>query len=201
VRYLTLIALLIAASWPDALAGVPREAQQHRRELLRVAQYQFGLGAPVATLAAQVHQESGWRPGVRSHAGAEGMAQFMPGTSQWMSEIYPDLAPAAPFNPGWALRAMVRYDAWLLARVAGADACHEWAFALAGYNGGLGWVRRDVRLAAAAGADPLRWWDHVEHHTARADWARRENRGYVRLILRRWEPLYTAAGWGPGVCA
>lgn len=202
LRRALLVVLLVAGCAPaPVLAAVPRAAQQHHRDLLRVAQQQFGLGAPVATLAAQVHQESGWNPGVRSPVGAEGMAQFMPGTSQWIAELYPDLLPAAPYNPGWALRALVRYDGWLLARVSGADACQAWAFALSGYNGGLGWVYRDVRLAAAAGADPARWFDHVEQHSARAEWARRENRGYVRAILRRWEPLYARAGWGPGVCA
>lgn len=36
------------------------------------------ITAPV--LAAQIQQESGWNPNVRSPAGAEGLAQFMPGT-------------------------------------------------------------------------------------------------------------------------
>ncbi|MEO3978478.1 bifunctional lytic transglycosylase/C40 family peptidase [Streptomyces sp. CAU 1734] len=33
-----------------------------------------------ALLAAQLHQESGWNPTARSHAAAQGIAQFIPGT-------------------------------------------------------------------------------------------------------------------------
>lgn len=204
MRALLISVLLVAscAPAPALAAGIPAEAQQHRRVLVRVAHQVMGLAAPVATLAAQVHQESRWRPDARSGAGAEGLAQTMPGTAAWLAEIQPrELHPAQPFNPGWALRALVTYDDWLLARVPGAGDCERWAFALAGYNGGLGWVQRDRRQARAAGADPDRWFGQVEHHTARADWARRENRGYVRRILTELEPRYRAAGWGQGACA
>ena len=80
--------------------------------------------------------------------------------------------------------------------------CDRWAFVLAGYNGGNGWVNRDRRLASAKGADPLAWFDSVERHNAGRSAANfRENRHYPRAILLRWEPMYAAAGWGPGVCA
>lgn len=197
-----LLVLLFAGCAPALAAGIPAEAQHYRRDLVRAAHHGLGLAAPIATLAGQVHQESGWRADARSGAGAEGLAQMMPATAAWLAETRPgELHPAQPYNPGWALRALVAYDAWLLARVPGTSACERWAFALAGYNGGLGWVRRDRRLAREAGADPDRWWGEVEHHTARAGWARRENRGYVRRILTELEPRYRAAGWGAGVCA
>jgi len=202
MRRLLLSALLLAGCMPAPAAGIPAEAQHHRRDLVRAAHHGLGLTAPIATLAGQVHQESGWRADARSGAGAEGLAQMMPGTAAWLAETRPrELHPAQPYNPGWALRALVTYDAWLLARVPGASACERWAFALSGYNGGLGWVQRDRRLAHEAGADPDRWWGEVEHHTARAGWARRENRAYVRRILTELEPRYRAAGWGSGVCA
>lgn len=184
-------------------ASIPTAAEQHRRTLVRAAHAEWGLGAPVATFAAQVHQESAWRVNARSGVGAEGLAQFMPATADWMAEIYPrSLGPAQPYNPGWALRAMVAFDRWLYERNQAVSECDRWAFVLAGYNGGNGWVNRDRRLASAMGADPLAWFGHVErHNSGRSASNFKENRHYPRAILLRWEPMYTAAGWGPGVCA
>ena len=45
-----------------ARAQVPQAAQQHRALLVRTAHAAWGLDAPVAVFAAQVHQESAWRP-------------------------------------------------------------------------------------------------------------------------------------------
>ena len=182
---------------------VPVGAEQHRRTLVRAAHQGWGLDAPIATMAGQVHQESRWRVDARSPVGAQGLAQFMPTTADWMAEIYPNtLGPAQPYNPGWALRAMVAFDRWLYERNQAISECDRWAFVLSGYNGGNGWVNRDRRLASAMGAEQLAWFDSVERHNAGRSAANfRENRHYPRAILLRWEPLYAAAGWGPGVCA
>src|SRR5690606_8330690 len=102
--------------------GIPAGAEQHRRTLVRAAHTQWGLDAPVATLAGQVHQESRWRSQAHSPAGAQGIAQFMPATADWMANLYPDsLGPSQPFNPGWALRAMATYDRWLYDRLQAAS--------------------------------------------------------------------------------
>lgn len=184
-------------------ASIPTAAEQHRRTLVRAAHAEWGLDAPIATLAAQVHQESAWRSDARSRVGAEGLAQFMPGTSAWMAELYPGtLGANQPYNPGWALRAMVTYNRWHSARISAASPCEKWAMMLSAYNGGLGWVNRDKRLASASGADSLRWFDHVERFNSGRSAANfRENRDYPRKILLRWEPMYVKAGWGVGVCA
>ncbi|WZB64465.1 lytic transglycosylase domain-containing protein [Achromobacter xylosoxidans] len=47
------------------------------------------MDAPVSTFAAQIHQESAWRPGAVSAVGAQGMAQFMPATSSWIAGLSP----------------------------------------------------------------------------------------------------------------
>lgn len=181
--------------------AIPAEALRHRAELTRCGRYAFGLSAPVATLAAQVHQESRWRENAVSPVGARGLAQFMPATSKWIADMVPELADNAPFNPGWALRALAEYDKWLWDRVAGRDACQRMAMALSGYNGGLGWVQRDKGLAVKNGADPLVWFGHTERFNAgRSAAAWQENRGYPRRILGTLEPLYIRAGWGQGVC-
>ena len=180
---------------------IPAQAEQYHRVLVRAAHAEWGLSAPIATFAAQVHQESRWRADARSPVGAQGLAQFMPTTSEWIAGLYPAaLGANQPYNPGWALRALVAYDRYLYARNQAISECHRWGFVLAAYNGGQGWVNRDRRLASASGADQLAWFDGVERFNAgRSISAFRENRNYPRLILLRYERLYSE--WGDGVCA
>lgn len=178
------------------------QAERYRRDLTRIAQAEWGLDAPVATFAAQIHQESRWRFDAKSPVGAQGLGQVMPTTAIWLAELFPTaLGRVEPYNPIWSMQALVSYDRWLAGRVHGRNACEKAAMFLASYNGGLGWVIRDRELATANGADPLTWFDSVERYNAgRSAAAFKENRQYPRLILLRWEPLYIAADWGRGVC-
>ena len=128
----------------NAQAQVPAAAQQHRALLVRTANATWGLGAPVAVFAAQVHQESAWKPEAVSGVGARGLAQFMPSTASWWCELN-KLAPAdcQPHNTAWALRALVGYDKYLYDRTPTRYSEYDrmWV-ALRGYNGGLGhWQR------------------------------------------------------------
>lgn len=184
-----------------AHAQIPHEAQKYRRDLVRNARLIWGMDAPIATFAGQIHQESGWKNDARSGY-ADGLAQFTPDTADWIGGVFPDLAERQPFNPAWALRALVRYDRYLWERMpATAPPCDRMAFALAAYNGGAGWVTRDRRKAKADGADADRWFGQVERYNAgRAPAFFAENRHYPRAILLRWEPLYARAGWGIGTC-
>ena len=202
-----LIALTTALFLVDmgrAAEGVPRAAHQYRDTLIRAAHAVWGLDAPVAVLAAQVHTESLWKADAVSLVGAMGIAQIMPSTARWL----PDIAPAlrgespAPYNPGWALRAMCEYDLWLydrqIAMSAGATLafCDRMSFALSGYNGGLGWVKKDRIKARDRGLDPDRYEQVSTVNAGRSRAAWMENRDYVRRIMARQE-LYLS--WGPGV--
>ena len=207
---LGLIAIVIAGAVlstcvqrPAHAQSIPAAAAQHKRELTRAAHAAWGLSAPIATFAAQLHQESGWRPAALSHVGAAGMAQFMPATASWWCAIN-GLSPAAcqPTNPTWALRALVGYNHWIHSRVQGTNACQRMAFTLSAYNGGLGWVQRDKALAAKQGLNPLVWFGNVERVNAgRSSAAWTENRGYPQRILRTLEPIYVKALWGAGACS
>lgn len=180
-------------------AQPPQAAQQYRDDVIRNARLEWGLSAPVADFAAQLHQESGWRPDVISPVGAQGMAQFMPATADWISQLVPGLNSREPFNPAWAIRALVSYDRWLWQRVSAADNCERMAMTLSGYNGGLGWVQRDKRLATQRGLDGTRWFGNVATVNAgrsTANW--RENRHYPQRILRELAPRYLT--WGGGSC-
>lgn len=196
---LVLATLLLLSFCQPAHAQIPSAANGYQRELTRIVQQEWGMNGRVAVHAAQIHQESGWRPNVNSPVGAQGLSQFMPSTSAWIAEIYPDLGRAAPYSPTWAMRAQARYNRWHWQRLSSAaDECQRWAFTLSAYNGGLGWVNRDRRLATAAGDDARVWFGSVEQYTSRASWARRENRHYVRHILLDLTPRYERAGWQGG---
>lgn len=198
------LVLLAASIFPSpcrAAAPIPPDAMRYRAELTRNARLVWGLDAPTATFAAQIHQESGWNPAALSRVGAAGVAQFMPATARWWCEIN-DIAAGdcAPSNPTWALRALTGYDRWLWDRIEQAqDGCERMAMTLSAYNGGLGWVQRDRARAAAAGVDPGRWFGSVEAHNAGRSTANfAENRGYPVRILKVLTPRYAA--WGPGAC-
>ncbi len=194
-------AALLVLSWfgrAHAAESIPAAALKYRSEVIRAARCEAGLGAPVAVFAAQVEQESGWSPDAVSPVGARGLGQFMPLTARDMGRTRPDLGPAAPTNPGWAIRALVVYDLANLRRLRAATPCDLWAMGLSAYNGGLGWVWKDQALARSQGLDPATWWDNVETVNAgRSIAAKRENTGYPRAILLKRQPKYLA--WGPGI--
>lgn len=181
-----------------AQAQVPAAAQQHRVLLVRTANATWGLGAPVAVFAAQVHQESAWKPEAVSNVGARGLAQFMPSTASWWCELN-KLAPAdcQPHNAAWALRALVGYDKYLYDRTPARYAPYDrmWV-ALRGYNGGLGHWQREAAVSGAA--QPTRQQvDQACGKARRAAVHCRENLGYPQRILIDLQPRYLS--WGPGL--
>jgi soluble lytic murein transglycosylase-like protein len=202
------LCLLLAALFAWPLAGlaqapqrviIPPAAAKHEAALRREAQRIWGLGAPTATFAAQVHQESRWREDARSPVGALGIAQFMPTTARWMGDIDPSLAERAPLNPTWALRALVSYDLWLHQRIRHAtDACERMAYTLSAYNGGLGWVYKRQGLARAQGHDPaVCLGSTCDINPGIAPANQRENEHYPRVILSGERAYWR---WGARSC-
>lgn len=90
-------------------------------------------GLPAAVVAAQINDESGFRPGVSSGAGAEGIAQFLPST-------FASYGTGSPFNVTDAFNAYANYMSALLKQFNG-----NISDALAAYNAGPG------NIAAGAG--------------------------------------------------
>jgi hypothetical protein len=176
--------------------AIPRDALRHQATLKREAQRVWGLNAPVATFAAQVHQESRWRENARSPVGAVGLAQFMPATSNWIGGLYSSLGDRAPTNPTWALRALVTYDRWLADRIKAVNDCERMAFTLSAYNGGLGWVYKRQKLSKEPGRC-MGATCSINPGVTPA--SQRENQHYPEVILRRFEPVY--ASWGAGSCS
>jgi soluble lytic murein transglycosylase-like protein len=84
----------------------------------------------------QIQQESGFNPNAGSPAGAEGIAQFMPGTAASMG--------INPYDPAQALPGAARLMASLSAQFGG-----DYAKALAAYNAGPGAVNAAVAQGGA----------------------------------------------------
>lgn len=198
--FVTMLALVSGAllmSRPaNAADQIPTAANRYKLTLKREAQRVWGIEAPVATFAAQVHQESRWRVDARSPVGALGLAQFMPATATWISTLPgSELQGAHTANATWSLRALVTYNLWLHARVRAADGCERMAYTLSAYNGGLGWVyKRQARSSQPGLCLGKTCAINPGIHPANQV----ENEHYPRLILLRYEPLY--ASWGPGSC-
>ena len=95
-----------------------------------IAQAALRWNVPMSVLAAQLYAESGFNPFARSPAGAEGIAQFMPGTA----DAY---GLENPFDPVEAIDAQAHLMSDLLKEFGG-----KVALALAGYNAGAGAVQR-----------------------------------------------------------
>lgn len=182
---------------------VPEVGAMYRRWVEQATASEWGIDGSPARLAAQLHQESSWDAKARSPVGAEGLAQFMPSTARWIAAAFPDkLGAFDPWDPQQAALAAAIYDAWLVDRNAGRTACDTWAFAFSAYNGGETRLRQEQALATRHGLDAGTWFGSVSGQRARGEAAWRENRGYVRRILRVLEPAYIAAGWsGEAVCA
>ncbi len=183
--------------------AVPEVSAMYRRWIEQAVAEEWGVEGSPARLAAQIHQESSWNPKARSAVGAEGLAQFMPGTARWISQTYPDqLGRFDPWDPQQAALAAAVYDAHLVRRNPGASQCSSWAFGLSAYNGGELRLRQEQALAEQRGGDPRVWFGNVAEQRSRSEGAWRENRGYVRRILLVLEPAYLDAGWaGKAVCA
>lgn len=193
---LSVAILALFAAYP-ARAAIPDAARQYRRDYVRIVREEMGLAAPVASLAAQIEQESAWNCRAVSWVGAKGCAQFMPTTADWIGTVDRRLAAGDVFSPRWAFRAQAVYMAWILDRVKGEGPCDQMAAALASYNAGLGWVQRAQRAAGT-----VRWLNGAERvNPGQSAAAFKESRAYPRRILGKLEPSYFRAGWGEGACS
>lgn len=142
--------------------------------------------------AAQIQQESAWRPNAESPY-AQGLTQFTPPTR---GDIYPQTRPscefASPYDPACSVRAQILYMTRFIKNYAWAATMRDrQAFALAAYNGGGGkWFKMERRKCRQdSRCSPSRWWGNVADKCVRATWACKENREYPDRIFR-YEPRY-----------
>jgi Transglycosylase SLT domain/D-alanyl-D-alanine carboxypeptidase/Putative Flp pilus-assembly TadE/G-like len=131
-----------AGSW-EPPGGDPGRIHHHMPSFVpprfhdAIARAALHWNVPMNLLAAQLYAESGFNPFAHSPAGAEGIAQFMPGTAQ-------AYGLDNPYDPVAAIDAQAHLMHDLLERFVG-----KIALALAAYNAGSGAVER------AGGVPPI----------------------------------------------
>lgn len=96
-------------------------------------------------IAAQIDAESGWNPSAVSHAGAQGISQFMPGTWKHAGKDGDGDGIADPFNPADAIFSQGHMMCGLISQVrilveSGVATGDLVDLALAAYNAGIGRV-------------------------------------------------------------
>jgi len=126
-------------------AAIPEDMQRVVPYVVQAGQLCPAVSAP--ELAAQIDVETGgsWNPDLVSPAGAEGLAQFMPGTWPSYGKDDDGTGNVSPFNPNDAVMAMGRYDCALASATAPIAASTDTAptdLVLAAYNAGLGAVQQ-----------------------------------------------------------
>jgi soluble lytic murein transglycosylase-like protein len=103
--------------------AVPRYKGNYKGEFLHAAKAAAARhGVPSDLFLRLVQQESGWNPQARSHAGAMGLAQLMPGTAARLG--------VNPRDPHQNLDGGARYLRMMY------DRFKSWRLALAAYNAG-----------------------------------------------------------------
>lgn len=108
-------------------------------------------------LAAQMYQESRFKPRARSWAGAAGLLQLMPATAR-------EVGVKNPYDPEQNIAGAVRYIEWLerywSRYIPEEDELLK--FVLASYNVGLGHLQDARRLTTKHGGDATQW-DEVSY--------------------------------------
>ena len=120
---------------------------KYRAQVIREARYHIGMEAPAYLFMGQIEQESRCDEGITAFDGGAGLGQFMPATAEWIQEREKALQEISieplPYDPRWAIRALILYDKWLYSVVV----CKGWYFALRAYNGGAGQLNKEIRTA------------------------------------------------------
>lgn len=156
----TLLALLACAAWSEETSPPSSGIQDALCRLIDDAARQHDV--PPAFLTRLIFQESSFRPHVTSPAGAQGVAQFMPGTAR-------ERGLADPFDPEQAVPKAAHFLAELRERFG------NWGLAAAAYNGGpnrlAGWLA--ARAAGQSRFLPMETENYVLLITGAAveDWA------------------------------
>lgn len=146
---------MVAAASPGIGAGRSETLEETICRLIETAAQANAV--PTGLFTRLIWRESSFRPGVTSSAGAQGIAQFMPGTAA-------EQGLADPFDPEEAIPASASYLAGLKNQFG------NWGLAVAAYNAGQG---RVSNWARNGGFLPIETELYVRFVTGRSvyDWA------------------------------
>ena len=112
----------------ETVPNIPRYTGRRSEYLPHARQAAQRHGIPEDLFLRLVQQESGWNPNARSHKGAMGLAQLMPGTAAKLG--------VNPNDPVQNLNGGARYLRMMYNQFG------NWTLALAAYNAGPGAVQK-----------------------------------------------------------
>lgn len=119
---------------PSSQLNLSGSLQQRQKTLSpMVNQIAREVGVDPFFVHAIISAESAYKPGAKSHAGAMGLMQMMPGTAKRFNV-------SNPYDPAQSIRGGATYLKWLLNRFGG-----DMQLAAAGYNAGEGNVDKYKR--------------------------------------------------------
>lgn len=198
IVYSVLLGVIMFACIASTSAQIPSASAKYKPQALAAWRSVWGIQAPTATFAAQVHAESGWNPLARSYVGARGLTQFMPSTANDVQARYAkEFVGLSMFSPVWAFKAQAIYMRELQEGLTGKDICERMAFTLAAYNGGK---RRVLQRKALSKFPDVCFNETCNKNPGISASNQRENVEYPVRILKLVEPRYQAALWGPSSC-
>lgn len=157
-----------------------------------------GTGLPATVVAAQINEESGFDPNSTSPTGAEGVAQFEPGTFKSLG------IKGSPYTPSVALQAYTKEMSQLLNQYHG-----NIRNALAAYNAGSGNIsagygyadtilsKAGVRGSATAGASIPAGITRPGGESANSDGTPQDTGAGVQQILADYETELTLPRTAP----
>lgn len=116
-------------------SGVPPLTISHSQYVAIAEQDATDVGIPPTYFVRQIQQESGFNPNAQSPSGAEGIAQFMPGTAAGLG--------IDPWNPIQALQGAAKMMANLYHQYG------DYAKALAAYNAGSANLNNAIKSCGA----------------------------------------------------
>lgn len=158
---------------PGSASFVPR-ARVAPAEVAKIATLEARRqGVDPALVLGVIRQESGFQSQVVSRAGARGLMQLMPDTAHFIHRAGGMPTPNA-FDAKSNVAGGTWYLRYLYEQLNDVPDRHRWAFALASYNGGLGRVRRAMKLTGK------KEWGAI------APLLPQETRLYVPAVLRHW---------------
>lgn len=149
-----------------------------------ITQYSFLRGLPWWLVWAQIKQESDFDPEAESPCGALGLLQLMPSSFPGFTRDFL-LDPEKNIALGTSMLAGLRRT------FAKEDADNALKYALAAYNGGVGYIVAAQDLCTQRGLDPAQWDNvkavlpAVEYKGKRPD--ANQIIGYVETIWKNYE--------------